>query len=293
CANASAVALGPLESTCYALQDAARWYHPKERCAQLEFELLRLCAQVASRPGHVLLIQSLQRAFRGIADRLLPFMGGDVMRQWVICALDALYARDVQALQQQLPALMKTYDELVLDQLAPVAREQAAPEVHRAQEGSVDAPAAATSQDDAPEARSCIEEHSLGAPASVTEQDDALEARHCVETRELGNPTSATGQDEAFDARLRAAEHGLGALAPAARELPPSDTPGKSADEDVLDAALGDLSDCRTDWGPLSPEEGLQPEPPPVDSQAHSHHQADGLCASDASMAHSPEPPAS
>ncbi|RKH71151.1 GntR family transcriptional regulator [Corallococcus aberystwythensis] len=210
CANASAVALGPLESTCYALQDAARWYHPKERCAQLEFELLRLCAQVASRPGHLLLIQSLQRAFRGIADRLLPFMGGDAMRQWVICALDALYARDVQALQHQLPALMKTYDELVLDQLAPVPREQAAPEAHHAQEGSVDAPATDSAQDDAHETHPCGETRGPGAPVSVTKQDEALEACHCGETRGLGGPVSVNEQDEALEACHCGETRGLG-----------------------------------------------------------------------------------
>ncbi|RKH59032.1 GntR family transcriptional regulator [Corallococcus aberystwythensis] len=213
CANASAVAMGPLESTCYALQDAARWYHPKERCAQLEFELLRLCAQVASRPGHLLLIQSLQRAFRGISDRLLPFMGGDAMRQWVICALDALYARDVQALQHQLPALMKTYDELVLDQLAPVPREQAAPEAPHAQECSHGAPASGSAQDDAPEAHSCVNAQGLRASASATAQDDASEAHSCVNAQGLRAPASATAQDDALEAHSCVEEHDLRAPA--------------------------------------------------------------------------------
>ncbi|RKH74430.1 hypothetical protein D7W81_01310, partial [Corallococcus aberystwythensis] len=132
-----------------------------------------------------------------IADRLLPFMGGDAMRQWVICALDALYARDVQALQHQLPALMKACDELVLDQLAPVPREQAAPEAPHAQEGSVDARASVTAQDDALEVHPCVETHGLGTPASATSQDDALEAHPCVETHDLGVPASITSQDDA------------------------------------------------------------------------------------------------
>ncbi|RKH66437.1 hypothetical protein D7W81_15345, partial [Corallococcus aberystwythensis] len=316
CANASAVALGPLESTCYALQDAARWYHPKERCAQLEFELLRLSAQVASRPGHLLLIQSLQRAFRGIADRLLPFMGGDVMRQWVICALDALYARDVQALQQQLPTLMKAYDELVLDQFAPVPREDASPKAPHAQEGHHCAPASATSQDDAPEAHPCIETPGPGGLISTTRQDDAFEVQSCAETRGLGAPTSVTEQDEAFEARPCVEEHGLGQLAPATKDInalrgaliPHGEALPVEADSRELNlpsalGVTGNRSDCRTGWDTSSPEEGCQLEPPPSNTclvthedagpppgtQGPSTHQRAGRqCSFDSSMAGRP-----
>ncbi|MBN8231586.1 GntR family transcriptional regulator [Corallococcus macrosporus] len=119
CANASESEVSRLESVCYALWDAARW-HPGERCAQLEFELLRLAAQVAARPGHLLLIQSLQRAFRGIGARLLPFMGGEALAQWARGAMHALDERDMQALQHQLPTLMKACDDGVLNRFAPV-----------------------------------------------------------------------------------------------------------------------------------------------------------------------------
>ncbi|RKH51100.1 FadR/GntR family transcriptional regulator, partial [Corallococcus aberystwythensis] len=302
CANASAVALGPLESTCYALQDAARWYHPKERCAQLEFELLRLSAQVASRPGHLLLIQSLQRAFRGIADRLLPFMGGDAMRQWVICALDALYARDVQALQHQLPALMKTYDELVLDQLAPVPREDASPKAPHAQEGHHCAPASATSQDDAPEGHPCIETPGPGDLISTTRQDDAFEVQSCAETRGLGAPTSVTEQDDAFEARDRAEERGLGRFDSATEDsevlgsaprprgqvlplvpdsealgfpaaLPPTayEPGGEDAGGHVTGVDSSNLSNRRAGWDTASPEDGLQSKEPSSDSRERTH----------------------
>ncbi|RKH66139.1 GntR family transcriptional regulator [Corallococcus aberystwythensis] len=275
CANASAVALGPLESTCYALQDAARWYHPKERCAQLEFELLRLSAQVASRPGHVLLIQSLQRAFRGIADRLLPFMGGDAMRQWVICALDALYARDVQALQQQLPALMKTYDELVLDRLAPVPREQAAPEAHRAQECSLGAPVSPTKQDDAPETHPCGETRGPGAPVSVTEQDEALEALPCGETRGFDHHAPANellGVASCSPRQALSIEPDSGALrfsaAPALALRDPGD---ENTGGNVTGAASDSLSDCRTGWNASAPADGLQSEASPYDARGEAH----------------------
>ncbi|RKH74202.1 GntR family transcriptional regulator [Corallococcus aberystwythensis] len=234
CANASAVALGPLESTCYALQDAARWYHPKERCAQLEFELLRLSAQVASRPGHLLLIQSLQRAFRGIADRLLPFMGGDAMRQWVICALDALYARDVQALQHQLPALMRAHDELVLDQLAPVARECASPDGDYAQESNPGAPSSDSAQGDVPTARACAEEHGLACLLPAEEDTEAL-----------GGAPRPYGQ-------VPPAERDSGTRRSPVALCEPA---GKCTAGDVTGPVLDNLSGCRTDGCTLPPDQ--------------------------------------
>ncbi|RKH55432.1 FadR/GntR family transcriptional regulator [Corallococcus aberystwythensis] len=272
CAHASDLDLQRLGETLYTLQDAARWYHPKERGAQLEFELLRLSARAAARPGHLLLIQSLQRAFRGIADRLLPFMGGDAMRQWVLCALDALYARDVQALQHQLPALMKTYDELVLDQLAPVPREQVAPEAHHAQVDRHDSSAPATA------VRHFEDERPLQAPTSVVGQDETPTVRSCVEARGLEGPEPATEQNEALKARSFVEERGFDNLTPTAENQEVLGVePGlhdERAGEDVMGSALRDLSDCRTGSGasaqeaaasnpsphPLAPARALEPE---------------------------------
>jgi GntR family transcriptional regulator, transcriptional repressor for pyruvate dehydrogenase complex len=121
CANASDVALSQLESACFRLWDAGRW-EPGVHCAQLEFELLVLAARAVDRPGHLLLIQSLRRAFRGTASRLLPHMGGEALRQWVSCATEALSARDVKALQHTLPGLLKACDEAVLARFAPVSQ---------------------------------------------------------------------------------------------------------------------------------------------------------------------------
>ncbi|RKH50365.1 GntR family transcriptional regulator [Corallococcus sp. AB049A] len=134
CARASERDLDRLGSICFGLWDAARW-ESGASCAQVEFELLRLAARVADRPGHVLLVQSLQRAFMVGAAELLPLLGGEPLRQWVNCAKDALHDRDTRAIQHALPALMKAHDDLVLDAFAPVAQRHAVPEVDRAQQG--------------------------------------------------------------------------------------------------------------------------------------------------------------
>ncbi|WP_375761654.1 FadR/GntR family transcriptional regulator [Corallococcus exercitus] len=170
CASASERDVSLLEDTCYRLSDAAHWT-PGARCAQLEFELLRLAAQAASRPGHVLLIQSLQRALRGNAARLLSFMGGESLRQWALCAMHALSERDAQALQHQLPALLKACDERVLDAFAPVPQEHASPAEHRAQEGLLEAPTSAPEQDEAIEVRPCVEERG---PDRIAPANEAL-----------------------------------------------------------------------------------------------------------------------
>ncbi|WP_375761655.1 FadR/GntR family transcriptional regulator [Corallococcus exercitus] len=181
CAKASEAVLDQLAGACFRLSDVAKW-EPGARCAQLEFELLRLAAQAADRPGHLLLIQSLQRALRGNAARLLSFMGGESVRQWAWCAMHALGERDARALQHQLPALMKTCDEGVLDRFAP------APQEHVSSE--------------APHAQQCF----LGDPAAASERGEALAQHPCVEERDLGRlaPTaSGLTPSEPEEARAR------------------------------------------------------------------------------------------
>ncbi|WP_375755224.1 GntR family transcriptional regulator [Corallococcus exercitus] len=159
CAKASEAQVSQLEATCYALWDAAHW-HPGERCAQLEFELLRLAAHAAARPGHLLLIQSLQRALRGNAARMLSFMGGESLREWAMCAMHALSERDARALTHQLPALLKACDEGVLDAFAPVPQEHASPEASGAEESLPAAPASDTeAADDTPARQEAFRPH--------------------------------------------------------------------------------------------------------------------------------------
>ncbi|RKH14625.1 GntR family transcriptional regulator [Corallococcus sp. CA053C] len=271
CASASEAALGRLGEACFKLWDAARW-ESGARCAQLEFELLRLAAQAAARPGHLLLIQSLQRALHGGAARLLSFMGGEPLRQWASCAMEALRERDTRALQHQLPALLRTRDERVLDDFAP-APQTVAPEAHRA--------------------RACP----VGDLASASEQDAALEVHPCVEAQGLGGLAPAAEDTEALGAVPRPHAQALPVepdrealrfqVAPG---LNPSDPGGECARGDVSGAALGNLSDCRTGCGALSPEGGFQSKPPPIGARGHTCVEGGPL---DSSIAHGQGPPAS
>ncbi|MFP2895164.1 GntR family transcriptional regulator, partial [Corallococcus sp. 4LFB] len=162
------------------------------------------------RPGHLLLIQSLQRAFRGIGARLLPFMGGEPLREWAICAMHAVSDRNMQALQHQLPVLLETCDARVLDQFAPRPQEQVAPEAPHAQECILGAPGSTSAQDDAPEALTSVETHAPDNPLSVTGQAAAFEGGSCIETRGSSDQLFATEQDGGLEAISCVEERGIG-----------------------------------------------------------------------------------
>ncbi len=128
CEHASQPAVEQLLNASFALRDEARWQEKRSRWVEREFDLLRLAAQAADRPGHLLLLMSLEKAFRGMADALLPALQPAALQQWAQCVFNALADRDAQALRQQLPALLKAADEPLLDRLAPMRDAHAAPE---------------------------------------------------------------------------------------------------------------------------------------------------------------------
>ncbi|RKI00200.1 FadR/GntR family transcriptional regulator [Corallococcus sp. AB038B] len=238
CARASDLDLDRLGSTCFQLQDAARW-ESGETCALAEFELLRHAARVAARPGHVLLVQSLQRAFMGGAAQLLPLMGGEALREWAFRAMAILHERDVQGLQHELPALLKARDERVLNAFAPAPQEPASSEAPRAQEGApvtqqndalgthlgieegdVGRLGPAIAQDEMMGAQPGIEEGDVGCFTSAAEQDDAPEACPCFEEGGTGRLMSSVEQDNALEARLLVDARGPGCcVAPTAEAL--------------------------------------------------------------------------
>jgi DNA-binding FadR family transcriptional regulator len=115
--HASRWELDKLEQACFALWNAARW---EEDWVAREFELLRLAARAARRPGHLLLIHSLERAFRGIQARVLPHLDAEAVGQWALRAMHGLAEADPAALKRELPPLLRACDERVLERLAPV-----------------------------------------------------------------------------------------------------------------------------------------------------------------------------
>ncbi|RKH76046.1 GntR family transcriptional regulator [Corallococcus sp. AB045] len=243
CTRASDLDLDRLGSTCFQLQDAARW-ESGETCAHAEFELLRQAARVAARPGHVLLVQSLQRAFLGGAAQLLPLLGGEALREWAFRAMGALRERDVRALQHELPALLKACDERVLNAFAPAPQVPASPEAPCAQEDIPSPPVAATGLEDAPEVRSCVEERSPGCPVPASE---ALGVAPCPQAQ----TPSVAPVSEAL-------------LSPTAPGPTPPGFGGARAESEVMGSALDNLSGCRTDGDGSSPESGL----PRIDAPA-------------------------
>jgi DNA-binding FadR family transcriptional regulator len=119
CEKASQQELEKVSSACFLLGDAVCWELKRPRWLDMEFELLRQAALAAQRPGHLLLIQSLERACRGMARRVEPYLDSAALYQWTQCALEALWSQDVQALRSRLPALLQASDERVLQALAP------------------------------------------------------------------------------------------------------------------------------------------------------------------------------
>ncbi|WP_199749728.1 GntR family transcriptional regulator [Corallococcus sp. AB038B] len=265
CARASDLDLDRLGSTCFQLQDAARW-ESGEVCAWAEFELLRHAARVAARPGHMLLVQSLQRAFLGGAAQLLPLMGGEALREWAFRVMAIVHERDVQALQHELPALLKARDERVLNAFAPVPMKPASPEAPGSQSDVHGTPVSAIARDDALEARPCAQECRPGDSTQCSVQEKALEARPLGEERDLGGVASAAGDIQVLGIApcFPVEPDSGGSLSPDAAGLALIASRGECIEMDLLGAALGNLSDCRTSWDDSSPNGGLQSEPSPT-----------------------------
>ncbi len=119
CERASEGELERVQSACFLLGDAACWELKRPQWLAMEFELLRQAALAAQRPGHLLLIQSLEQACRGMAGRVEPYLDSAALYRWTQCALEALWSKDVKALRSRLPALLQASDERVLQSLAP------------------------------------------------------------------------------------------------------------------------------------------------------------------------------
>jgi DNA-binding FadR family transcriptional regulator len=119
CEKASEEELEKVRSACFLLGDAVCWELKRPQWLAMEFELLRQAALVAQRPGHLLLIQTLEQACRRMAGRVEPYLDSPALYGWTQRAQEALDSRDVKALRSRLPALLQASDERVLQALAP------------------------------------------------------------------------------------------------------------------------------------------------------------------------------
>lgn len=128
CERGSKLELDRLADACLALRDAARWEEHRGQWAAWEFELLRQAARVADRPGHLLLIHSLERSFWGMAGRVLPHLDSASICRWAECALYALVEKDVQGLRRDLPPLLEAGDEGLLGSCEGLGKKAEIPE---------------------------------------------------------------------------------------------------------------------------------------------------------------------
>jgi DNA-binding FadR family transcriptional regulator len=107
CEGTEKADLERLEQACFALREAAHWDEEGRGWARQEFALLRLAAQVADRPGHLLLIHSLERTFWSMASWVQPLLNSEAVDEWALCAMYALGERNAQGLRQELPPLLQ------------------------------------------------------------------------------------------------------------------------------------------------------------------------------------------
>jgi DNA-binding FadR family transcriptional regulator len=119
CEQGSEKQRGQLETACFTLKYAAHWDDGSGRWVEQEFELLRMAALLANRPGHFLLVKSLERAFRGMSEALRPHLTPEAVDHWSQQTLYWLGERNVEALRKELPALLQACDERVLGSLWP------------------------------------------------------------------------------------------------------------------------------------------------------------------------------
>jgi GntR family transcriptional regulator, transcriptional repressor for pyruvate dehydrogenase complex len=166
CEYASDEDADELGGACFALREAAHWQEDRRGWVHQEFELLRIAARAADRPGHALLIQSLEKAFRGLSERVLPHLDAVAIEQWALFAFGALTERDAQAVRRELPALLKAVDERVLDQLAPIGKPPSPPTSSPAPESSHPSVEEALSGADRPNRYAC---HTSSEPTRPTE----------------------------------------------------------------------------------------------------------------------------
>jgi DNA-binding FadR family transcriptional regulator len=123
CERAEKADLERLEQACFSLREAAHWDEEGRGWARQEFALLRLAAQVADRPGHLLLIHSLERTFWSMASWVQPLLEAEAVDEWALCAMYALGEKNAQGLRQELPPLLQACEARLLGSREPAGQE--------------------------------------------------------------------------------------------------------------------------------------------------------------------------
>ncbi|MDY7226440.1 FadR/GntR family transcriptional regulator [Hyalangium rubrum] len=194
CEHSSEADLKRLLEACLLLEEAVRW-EPQPRWAQREFELLRLAARTAERPGHLLLLQSLERSFWGMVDRAEFQLDSQAVLQWAKCAYEGLSQRDAQALRRQLPALLQASDERLLSKVWPAHDAPATPQAlpMHMPPGTQSPARLQSARDELPEAASAKLPVDTTARAYESAKEDSHEA---AQTDTCVGPLSVPGAPE-------------------------------------------------------------------------------------------------
>jgi hypothetical protein len=248
CEGAEKADLERLEQACFALRETARWDEEGRGWARQEFALLRLAAQVADRPGHLLLIHSLERTFWSMASWVQPLLDSEAVDEWALCAMYALGEKDAQGLRRELPPLLKRCEARLLGSREPDGQDADTPE------------APSSTPEERPPLQLC-EAQLLGSREPAGQDADSREAPST-------KPEELSPLLQACEARLFGSSEPDGQAADT-REVP-STTPfepheggepaPEAAREEPPGAAVPNLSGCRTGSSHAPPTEEPQPD---------------------------------
>lgn len=243
CEHASETELSALLDVCFLLEQKAPWEEKGVR-AKREFELLRLAALAANRPGHFLLIQSLERSFWAMAGRLLPHLDCEAINRWALCAFNALGERNAQALRQDLPALLWAADERLLK--APASSGELRPNPSTCQTGSHRAPPAAphalmSSHTELPEADEALLSACQTSPFRVVPS---------------GEPSWMASQEEWEEVPKPTETHRSACQTGSSRAVPIEELSCMASREELPEVTVAHRSTCQTGSCQISPARG-------------------------------------
>jgi len=245
CERASETDLNPLRDICFLLGQAAHWEEGSV-WAKREFELLRRAALAANRPGHFLLIQSLERSFWAMAGRVLPHLDCEAISRWALCAFHALGERDALGLRRQLPVLLQAGDERLFSGFASAhEQDEALVSLH-------------TSAKRGPEENSESESERGELPGAVCPDRSACQTGSCL-APPVGIPPSAATPGQLPDADC---PHRSACQTGSCQAPPAGAPPTESAQEGLPDANCPNPSACQTGLFQVPPARAFWPEPP-------------------------------